>query len=71
MSSFKGRSHNPERFADFEEYKDGKGFSIRERGRVIDFNYDSEKGWFDEFGNYYNKDGEAGHPSKESLRIWN
>eukprot|EP00331_Platyophrya_macrostoma_P003777 CAMPEP_0176431042 /NCGR_PEP_ID=MMETSP0127-20121128/14593_1 /TAXON_ID=938130 /ORGANISM="Platyophrya macrostoma, Strain WH" /LENGTH=457 /DNA_ID=CAMNT_0017813007 /DNA_START=32 /DNA_END=1405 /DNA_ORIENTATION=+ len=47
---------NPERFkGDFIELEDGTGFRID--GCEFVFRYDAHDGWFDEFGNYYDKDG--------------
>ena len=53
------KKHPPHtnRFNEFEEFYDKTGFLIREKQRTIDFFYDHEHGWFDEYGNYYNKDG--------------
>ncbi len=48
---------NPDRFYQFSENIDGSGFVISEYGKEIEFFYDKYKGWFDEYGNYYNKNG--------------
>lgn len=45
---------NPDRFLEFEEFRDQTGFTIYEDGHHIDFYYDNFGGWFDEYGNYYN-----------------
>lgn len=58
------RKPNPARFEDYEENKDATGFTIQEKGRSIEFYYDQDKGWFDEDGNYYNKDGQPTKPSQ-------
>lgn len=50
-------SHKPERFEEFEEFNDHSGFLIREYGQELEFYFDRERGWFDEFGNYYNRHG--------------
>lgn len=53
------------------EFEDKTGFSIRERGRSIEFYFDKLGGWFDESGNYYNSSGKyEKNPSKESLAFW-
>ena len=65
------RKPNPNRFLEYEEFKNGKGFTIQEKGRYIDFYFDDEGGWFDEFGNYYNSNGESDKPNQTSIRFWN
>ena len=47
--------HDAERFNDFTELEDKSAFTIQ--GTDFVFIYDSEGGWIDEDGNYYNKDG--------------
>ena len=42
------------RFDEFEEFKDGSGFTIYENDRYIEFYFDKFRGWFDEDGNYFN-----------------
>ncbi len=44
---------NPDRFLNYEEFEDKKGFKVEGKS----FFYDDFGGWFDEFKNYYNKDG--------------
>ena len=67
------RGHNPRRFieADFSEFDNGKGFTLEEEYSSTEFFYDQYKGWFDEQGNYYDKDcTPVQNPSKESLEFW-
>jgi hypothetical protein len=70
-SRYHNQKPNSRRFEVFDEFTDGSGFTIKEGGRSIDFFYDKFRGWFDESGNYYNKDGVwHRHPTKESLDLW-
>jgi hypothetical protein len=42
------------RFNEFEEFVDETGFLIREGRRTTYFFYDEVRGWFDEYGSYFN-----------------
>ena len=64
------RRVDSQRFDEFEEFKDGTGFTVYENDRYIDFYFDKFRGWFDEDGNYFNSDGVRSKPSSESLRFW-
>lgn len=57
------RAPNGNRFVDFQEFRDGKGFSIDDGS---EFYYDKMKGWFDEKGNYFDKNGNPSTANKES-----
>lgn len=54
------------RFEEFKELDDNSGFTIP-TGEV--FKFDKTGGWFDEYGDYFNADGEPCTPSKESLKM--
>ena len=47
---------NPERFSVYTMLPDGKGFTIK--GCKFIFKLDRHGGWRDEYGNYYNANGE-------------
>ena len=51
-------SHNPQpqRFEAYIPTKDGSGFTLRD-GHFL-YKFDSYGGWKDEYGNYYNADGD-------------
>lgn len=53
------QTHNPQRFAVFEESADGRGFYIP-TGEY--FLFDEHGGWFDEARNYYDKNGAPAQP---------
>lgn len=44
---------------DYEELEDGSGFRLPD-GK--EFKYNKYGGWFDEWGNYYNKNGKNCNP---------
>jgi len=46
---------NPQRFEVFTELPSGKGFRIK-NSRYI-YLFDKNRGWYDEYNNYYNCDG--------------
>lgn len=50
------RPPQPERFQKYYEVKDGSGFMIDDCDHF--FKFDKYGGWFDEYKNYYNADGE-------------
>lgn len=57
--------HQPQRFFHYSEQEDGKGFTIP--GTDYVFKFDRFGGWFDEYQNYYNQDGEPdSQPPSES-----
>lgn len=56
---------NPERFDTFELTKDLKGFEIEEKGEIRFFKLNSKGGWFDEFENYYDKNGNPRDPPSD------
>mmetsp|Transcript_33804 Transcript_33804/g.39307 ORF Transcript_33804/g.39307 Transcript_33804/m.39307 type:complete len:234 (-) Transcript_33804:258-959(-) len=47
---------NPKRFLNYTLTKDGDGFTIDDTDHV--FYFEDDGGWYDEFENYYNADGE-------------
>lgn len=53
------------RFEEFKELEDNTGFKIP-TGEI--FKLDSEGGWFDEFGSYFNAEGLSDKPSESSLK---
>lgn len=55
---------DPSRFETYKELKDGSGFTIK--GSDFVFKYDRYGGWHDEFGNYYNSNGESDEPPSDS-----
>lgn len=55
--------HKPERFETYISLPGGKGFKIKGNDHV--FKFDSHGGWFDEYGNYYNYNGEASDPPSD------
>jgi len=62
MDSQKGKSHqtewqapNPKRFEKYAISKDGRSFTIE--GSTHEFVFDEQGGWLDEFGNYYDANG--------------
>ena len=57
---------NISRFEEFKELEDNSGFKIP-TGEV--FKFDKHFGWFDEYGDYFNADGEPSNPPKDSLKI--
>ena len=54
------------RFEEFKELDDNSGFKIPS-GEV--FKFDKHGGWFDEYGDYFNGDGEPCTPPKDSLKM--
>jgi hypothetical protein len=57
---------NPKRFEVFTEIPNKKGFKIK--GSKYIYFFDKYGGWYDEYNNYYNPDGEADdHPSDEDV----
>ena len=56
---------NVSRFEEFKELEDMSGFKIP-TGEV--FKFDKHGGWFDEYGDYFNADGEPSNPPKDSLK---
>ena len=60
------RRPDERRFENYDEFIDRTGFKIKEEGHYISFYYDKFKGWFDEYGNYYNAEGQSSRPSKDS-----
>ena len=62
MSKPENPGHQIDRFLEYTLYQDEKGFFINENGQKITFDFDKDGGWFDEYGNYYNKDGTAADP---------
>ena len=50
----------PERFQVYQEVEDGSGFYLKDCDFF--FEYDKHGGWRDEYGNYYDKNGD---PSDE------
>ena len=54
------------RFEEFKQLDDDSGFKIP-TGEV--FKFDQVFGWFDEYGDYFNADGDPCTPPKESLKI--
>jgi len=57
MEADKNPGHQPERFAEYEEAKDGSGFFLS-NGEF--YRYEKDGGFFDKFGNYYNAEGQPG-----------
>jgi hypothetical protein len=46
---------------------------VEEKGKEIEFFYDNLHGWFDEYGNYYDKNGKplwGKNVPLESLKFW-
>lgn len=60
------RAHppNPKRFETYENLKDGSGFTIK--GCDFIFKYDRYGGWYDEFANYYDSNGQPDDPPSDS-----
>jgi hypothetical protein len=56
MEKEKNPGHQPERFEVYNELPSGKGFTIKGTDHVFIFN--KYGGWYDEYHNYYNQDGE-------------
>ncbi len=54
----------PDRFKEYDEAEDGSGFFLPD-GTFFEF--DKFGGWFDEFGNYYNKDGVPSMPPQVDI----
>lgn len=48
--------HQPKRFEEYIELEDGTGFTLKGSEHV--FLYDQYGGWKDEYGNYYNENGD-------------
>ncbi len=55
--------HQPKRFEEYVELEDGSGFTLKGSEHV--FLYDKYGGWKDEYGNYYNENGEPADPEEE------
>ena len=53
---------NEKRFLQFEEFKDGSGFKLKD-GSI--FKYDKSGGWYDECDNYYDSNGKAVYNKKK------
>ena len=57
------RGPNAERFIEFEQSNDNSSFFLLD-GKFFEF--DQHKGWFDEYGNYYNCNGEPTDPPADA-----
>lgn len=49
-------NRDPNRFKEYIELPDKSGFTLE--GQTHVYKYDEEGGWYDEFGDYYNCQGE-------------
>ena len=58
------RKHQPERFEVYKELSDGSGFTIPQCKHI--FKFDKYYGWFDQFDNYYDKNGSPADPPSPS-----
>jgi hypothetical protein len=60
------RGPQPERFNRFVKLRDGSGFTIPGSSHV--FKFDRYGGWFDEYANYYDQDGNPEDPPSDDPR---